>query len=160
MQLSAERKPAADPSSPEAVAAQLATFLRHLTTACDGPFLEAVSQQDLTLGQLKTMSLLAHAAHRLSVKDVAQQLGISLPSASRAIDPLVRRRLVARQEDAEDRRVKRLELTAKGDALVERLTAARVSSFERMLEELTESERRKLASALESILARQQAPAA
>src|SRR4051794_15067591 len=96
-------------SSPAAVAEKLSTFMRYCAANSDGEFLEAVSQEDLTIGQLKVMSLLADAANPVAVKDVAETLNISLPSASRAIDPLVRRKLVARQEDEHDRRIKRLE---------------------------------------------------
>ena len=55
-----------------------------------------VAEQDLSFSQLKTLLLLAEHAGTLSVKEVAERLGISLPTASRAVDPLVRRGLVAR----------------------------------------------------------------
>ena len=71
----------------------------------DGACMREVSDHDLTLSQLKTLSLLSELppASPLSLKDVAARLGISLPAASRAVDPLVRRGLVVRREDEEDR---------------------------------------------------------
>ena len=90
-----------------------------------------VSEHDLTLSQLKTLSLLGELppSSPLSLKDVAERLGISLPAASRAVDPLVRRGLAERREDTEDRRIKRVRITPKGDALGQRLMAARVAAL-------------------------------
>jgi DNA-binding MarR family transcriptional regulator len=133
-----------------------------LTLAGDSVFLQEVAELDLSLAQLKVLSHLyelpvpvaGEEPRLLAVKDVAEQLGISLPAASRAIEPLVKRRLVLRNEDPLDRRVKRVRLTARGEAAVGRLLATRVASIEAMLEGFTESERDKLAAALEEILAR------
>jgi DNA-binding MarR family transcriptional regulator len=158
MQLSGPAKPSTAPAD---LAHQLTAFFRYVTLASDSDFLNEVAELDLSLSQLKIASLLyeqpapvAGEAEYLSVKEVAERLGISLPAASRALDPLVKRRLIARREDTEDRRVKRVRLTARGDALVERLYAIRVASFESMLEGFSESEREKLGVALEEILTR------
>ena len=115
-----------------------------------------VSDHDLTLSQLKTLSLLSELppASPLSLKDVAERLGISLPAASRAVDPLVRRGLAERREDTEDRRIKRVRITPKGDALGQRLMAARVAALEELLSGFSLTERRKLGDALDEILAR------
>ena len=149
MQVSPTRAP-----STGKVAGQLVAFFRYAATCSDTDFMEAVLEHDLSLGQIKTLSLLHEASEPLSVKELAERLGISLPSASRALDPLVRRRLVARKEDTDDRRVKRVALTARGRTLAERLIAARVSSFKSMLAEFDEDELRKLADALDAVLAR------
>jgi DNA-binding MarR family transcriptional regulator len=113
-----------------------------------------VFEHDLSLGQIKTLSLLSEASEPLSVKEMAERLGISLPAASRAVDPLVRRHLVARKEDAEDRRVKRVALTARGHTLVDRLITARVTSFTAMLDDFSDVELRKLGTSLDAIMAR------
>jgi DNA-binding MarR family transcriptional regulator len=148
-------------SRPAELARQLAGFFRYVTLGSDNDFLHEVAELDLSLSQLKMLSLLyeqpapsAGEADYLSVKEVAERLGISFPAASRALDPLVRRRLIARREDAEDRRVKRVRPTTRGDALVERLYAIRVASLEALLAEFSEAEREKLADALEAILTR------
>jgi DNA-binding MarR family transcriptional regulator len=158
MQLSVPTKPTASPAD---LARQLTGFFRYVTLASDNDFLREVAELDLSLSQLKIASLLyeqpdsvAGEAEDLSVKEIAERLGISLPAASRALDPLVKRRLIARREDAEDRRVKRVCLTARGIALVERLYASRVASFESMLEGFSRSEREKLGAALDEILTR------
>jgi DNA-binding MarR family transcriptional regulator len=148
-------------SRPAELARQLAGFFRYVTLSSDGDFLREVAELDLSLSQLKTLSLLyeqpapsAGEADYLSVKEVAERLGISFPATSRALDPLVKRRLVARREDAADRRVKRVRLTARGDALVERLYEKRVASVEALLAQFSETERDKLSDALDTILTR------
>ena len=98
--------------------------------------------------------LVAHEPAELSVKDVADRLGISFPAASRAVEPLVQRGFVERAEDPADRRVKRVRTTKDGDRLVERLVATRIESFEQLLEGFSATERRKLGDALDEILAR------
>jgi DNA-binding MarR family transcriptional regulator len=147
-------------TEPAELARDLAAFFRYITIACNGPFLQEVAELDLSLGELKTLSLLYELPEgqeeptELSVKEVAERLGISLPAASRALDPLVKRRLIARREDAEDRRVKRVRLTARGDALAARLMASRVASFEAVLQSFTDAEREKLAAAFAEVLTR------
>jgi DNA-binding MarR family transcriptional regulator len=136
------------------LARQLVGFIRYAWSGSDSEFTREVAEQDLSFSQLKTLLLLAEHAETLSVKDVAERLGISLPTASRAVDPLVRRGLAQRAEDPVDRRVKRVQTTRKGDRLVERLLAARLRSFERLLDGFNATERCKLGDALDEILAR------
>jgi DNA-binding MarR family transcriptional regulator len=144
------------------LARSLTGLLRYLTLAGDSDFLQQVADLDLSLTQLKILSHLyelpvpaeGEEPQLLSVKEVAEQLGISLPAASRSIDPLVKRRLVVRHEDALDRRVKRVRLTARGEAAAGRLLATRVAAVAEVLGRFTESEREQLASAFSEILNR------
>src|SRR5262245_45211382 len=148
------RKQTATAPAPPALARQLLGFFRFVWASGDSDFLREVSELDLTFTQFKALMLLAHDPGELSVKDVSDRLGISLPAASRAVDPLVRRGIVERTEDPDDRRVKRVRTTKDGDRLVERLIATRIKSFESLLEGFTATERRKLGDALDEILAR------
>jgi DNA-binding MarR family transcriptional regulator len=160
MQVSAATKDLS--SEPAALARSLAGFMRFFTHASDSDFLRQVDELDLSLTQLKLLSHLyelpepleGEEPKLLSVKQVAEELGISVPAASRAIDPLVKRRLVARREDPVDRRIKRVRLTAGGENAVSRLLATRIAAAEAMLASFTESERHKLADAFGEILAR------
>jgi DNA-binding MarR family transcriptional regulator len=159
MQLSVEGKQTGS-SAPSTLAAQLAGFFRYVTLTCDNEFLHEVAELDLSLTQLKILSHLYELpaeedpGQELSVKELGEQLGISLPATSRALDPLVRRRMAARKEDTEDRRVKRVWLTRSGKVVLERLHAKRVASFEAVLEQFTAAERAKLAAALGPIASR------
>ena len=149
-------------SEPQDLARSIAGFLRYAMLAGDREFLQQVAELDLSLTQLKILSHLyelpvpveGDEPQLLSVKEVGEQLGISLPATSRSIDPLVKRRLVVRHEDPLDRRVKRVRLTSRGEAAVGRLFATRVASIEAMLAKFTDSEREKLADALGEISSR------
>ena len=141
-------------AEPAELARGLAGLLRFFTQASDSEFLRQSDELDLTLTQLKLLFTLYELPEPqlLSVKEVAEELGISLPAASRAIEPLVKRRLVIRKEDKLDRRVKRVRLTARGETAVARLLATRVAAAEAVLERFTDSQRNKLAEALTEIL--------
>ena len=159
MQVSATNRLSTEPAD---LARSLAGFMRYFTHASDSDFLRQVDELDLSLTQLKLLSHLyelpepieGEEPRLLSVKQIAEELGISLPAASRAIDPLVKRRLVARREDELDRRVKRVRLTARGEDAVGRLLATRIAAAEAMLATFTDSERQKLADAMGEILER------
>jgi DNA-binding MarR family transcriptional regulator len=145
-----------DASETRELARQLAGLFRYLTLAGGGDFLREVSELDLSLTQLKALSLLDERPAALSLKDVSEQLGLSVPTTSRAVDGLVRRRLVDRDEDALDRRVRRVGLTAAGRRVVENLTAIRMAGLNRLVESFSNEERKKLAAALEAIPKREE----
>ena len=133
----------------------LGEFIRFLTQSAGNQFVQAVEEAGLSLTQLKAMHVLARADEELSLNGLAERLGgLSLPTLSRAVDSLVQRGYVKRTEDAEDRRIKRLRLTAKGRKTIDRLVEIRAAELEAGLETLTDEEREQLARALEPILAR------
>jgi DNA-binding MarR family transcriptional regulator len=115
-------------------------------------FLPQASELDLSLTQLKALSQLKGRADELSMKDIAEGLGLSVAATSRAIDGLCKRGLVDRDEDPLDRRVKRVRLTSRGDRAMEKLAAIRVATLERLVEKLSDDQREDLVSALEPIL--------
>jgi DNA-binding MarR family transcriptional regulator len=138
-----------------ATARCLSDFVRLLSQSAGNEFLRAVVDEELSLTQLKAMHVLAAADEDLSLNGLSERLGgLSLPTVSRAIESLVKRGHVSRAEDADDRRVKRLRLTAKGRRTIDRLIEIRAGEFETALETLTEEEREGLARAIEPILER------
>jgi DNA-binding MarR family transcriptional regulator len=96
--------------------------------------------------------LLAEAPCSLS--ELAARLGMSSPGALKVVDDMVAKGYVSRSGDANDRRVKRLELTARGraalgrarsfharyeQALVQRLGERQVFAARRLLEAMVTS---------------------
>jgi DNA-binding MarR family transcriptional regulator len=147
--------PSSAGASERRIAARFATLLRYLFLNPETEHLRAIEENGLTLTQVKALFLLAadgEAGNPISVNLLAERLKISMPAASRALDCLVRRRLVSRTEDAADRRVRRIAITATGKRLVDKLTALKVSSLESFVCGLTPAQRRKLDAALESLL--------
>src|SRR4051812_28837914 len=119
-----------------------------------GSVIRAIDETGLSFTQMKALvSIAGHdETDPWTVKDVSERLGISLASASRAVEGLVKRELATRVEDAHDRRVRRVSLTAAGQAIADELMAARLAGLERFVETLGADERRKLDAALEVLL--------
>jgi DNA-binding MarR family transcriptional regulator len=120
-----------------------------------GEVLRVIDESGLTFVQMKALVDLQNPdGETRTVTSLSDQLGVSTASASRAADGLVRKRLVTRVEDPEDRRVKRLALTAKGQRLADRIISARLAGLEEFTGSLEADARRKLESALDALLER------
>ncbi len=128
------------------------------TAATAGEFLRTLEDSGLTLTQCKVLTALGASAGGAprAAKDIADPIGASLPTVSRAVDVLVRRSLVRRVADTDDRRVRNLVLTEEGERLVRQLLATRIDGLAAFIADLTPTQRRKLAAALDSLLEREE----
>jgi DNA-binding MarR family transcriptional regulator len=97
---------------------------------------------ELRLGftQLAALYVLAEG-RTTTVADLAETLGRSPSATSRLIDGLVRRRLVERRPDTEDRRQRTLWLTQRGKALLRVVDRSRADQFLSTLRPLPPAER-------------------
>jgi len=86
--------------------------------------LRMVAGNSLTFAQLKLLYLVAHT-DTLNIGDAAAFMGVSAAAASKAVDKLVRRRLLRRTETQADRRISHLSLTETSRKLMEAYKAAR-----------------------------------
>src|SRR5919201_1816260 len=130
---------------------QLNGFLHYVWRHCapQGGFLEVIDELDMSFSQLKALQFLStDDAAETSLKQLGDQLGLSLPAISRAVDGLVQRGLVTRTEDAVDRRMKRVRPTEAADELIARLIDVRFAELGKFVETLSPRERDKLAAAL------------
>lgn len=133
-----------------------AVMLRCLS-ADGGTAIRVGDESGLTFTQMKVLMTLAGADAEQdlpTLKPVAEHLGLSLPSASRAVDGLVKRQLVARTEDERDRRQRLLSLTPPGRELADRVMHARIEGLGQFAASLTEPERELLDKALSLLLER------
>ena len=89
------------------------------------------------------------------VSDLAERFGVSVPSMSRAVDALVKAKLATRVEDPDDRRVRRVQITAKGKDLVATLVTVRMAGIETFAATLSAVQRRKLDAAVEALIDRE-----
>jgi DNA-binding MarR family transcriptional regulator len=107
---------------------------------------------ELSLTQWRILALLDRGAGGLRLGEVAATIGMSVPSASRMVDRLEARGLVAARPDPDDRRAVRLGLTPEGELIVadvmrsrrrlisDRLVDIRVSkSFAKQLDQVSAS---------------------
>jgi DNA-binding MarR family transcriptional regulator len=134
------------------LARQLAGFFRYATHVNLGDLLPEITELELSLSQLKALSVLDERDEDLPINLLAESLGLSMGATSRLVDSLFKRGLVDRGEDRADRRVRRVTLTAAGRKTVEKVAAVRIAGMERMLEKFSHEQREKLAAALEVIL--------
>jgi DNA-binding MarR family transcriptional regulator len=102
------------------------------------------------------MTLYGSPEESPTLSSVAEKLDLSMPSASRAVEWLVKRGYVARAEDPDDRRARRLELTDAGDEVAHRLLSARLEGLGQFAASLGEEERERLSAALELLLEREE----
>ncbi len=141
------------PSGAE-LAPDLYALIVFLHKTCNADLFAAMGVLELTVTQIKLLHQLEEATHELTLKEAAERLPLSLAAASRTVDDLVRRGMVQRHEDAEDRRMKRVSLTDAGRSAIRRLNAARLNGLEQFATTLTEDERQALAGALVPLLRR------
>jgi DNA-binding MarR family transcriptional regulator len=74
-----------------------------------------------------------------------------MPGASRMVDALLRRGWLERREDPDDRRIKRVGITAAGREIVDRIETARLVGLEEYAAALTPEQRTTLSSALSDL---------
>ena len=128
--------------------------LFHRVMRGGGAVYELIEELDLSLTHMKLLTTLSDEGGDRYVKQVAETLGLSLPGASRAVDALLRRGLLEREEDERDRRMKLIRLTDAGRDVVRRIEDARLAGLANFTASLTGDERALLSAALDPILAR------
>ncbi len=146
------KEAAADPA--DRLADALYALLVCVHKNCTADLFEAMGELELTMTQTKLLQKLDHAQREVTVKAAAQLLGVSLPAASRAVDDLVRRDMIARHEDSQDRRMKRIRLTGTGEAMIRRVNAARLSGVRQFAHTLGQEDAAALLKALGPLLER------
>jgi MarR family transcriptional regulator, organic hydroperoxide resistance regulator len=89
----------------------------------------------LSMPQMGTLHFLG-AEGGQSISAIAEHLDLSLAAASHLVERLVQRDLLTRGEDPHDRRLKRVELSPGGVALVEGIHRRAATAFDELLEPL------------------------
>ena len=113
-----------------------------------------IAELDLSFTQLKALCAMDVDDEDRSVKALAESMGVSLPTMSRAVDGLYERGFVDRREDPVDRRMKRVRLTEPGRAITSRLNETRLAALKEFLLSLSDPEAQALTRALGLILDR------
>jgi len=104
----------------------------------------------LTATQRVALIETVEAGSPIRLHDLAERLGVTAPTASRAVDGLVEHGMLERRPDPADRRAVRISLTAEGRSLVDERKSRLLAAFlpavatmppadqERLVELLTE----------------------
>jgi DNA-binding MarR family transcriptional regulator len=122
---------------------ELSLLIRHLARISGG------AEDDTPLTGTQRLALYElFTGGPMRLNDLAARLGVSAPTASRAIDALVEVGLVDRLRDPDDRRALRLGLTAAGQARASEREVRVATAFAPALEALSASERDQLVGLL------------
>jgi len=153
----AAKTPAQATSSDRDLAIRLGSMMLFLFGGRADEVIRVIDESGLTFIQMKALVILETAVGDVStVTGLSEALGVSAASASRAVNGLVKKGLASRIEDAEGRRVRRLTLTAKGNALADRIISSRMAGLEEFAASLSPTERKRLDSALAVLLQREE----
>jgi DNA-binding MarR family transcriptional regulator len=91
-------------------------------------FASQLNELRLGFTQLAALYVLAEGS-TTTIGELAEALGRSPSATSRIVDGLVRRRLVERREEPEDRRQRSISLTQRGQAILRAVDRARADQF-------------------------------
>jgi DNA-binding MarR family transcriptional regulator len=137
--------------SPKRLAAELLALLHHVMKSGNQEMYSLLDELDLSITQMKTLHALDACIDEVSVKELGERLGMSLPGASRTVDGLLRRGWLERREDEHDRRVKRVRISDAGRETVRKLDTARLHGFEAYAGTLAPEQRTRLYEALNDL---------
>ena len=127
----------------ESILDELGALIRQLAriTGANDDSLSLTGTQRLALYELGTNG-------PVRLVRLAQLLGVTAPTASRAVDVLVAKGLVERQPDPEDRRAQRIDLTDDGHARFDERQALARDAFAPAVRGLSREERAQLRAIL------------
>lgn len=137
--------------SADALGDALHNFFACVMHGDQGDLFAIIAELDLTLAQIRGLMVLNASDRALALTELAPRMGLSVAAAGRAVDGLVRKGLLSRSEDPEDRRIKRLAVTPAGGEAIARIAGARREGFRRFAATLGERERAVLAEALAAV---------
>jgi DNA-binding MarR family transcriptional regulator len=135
-------------ATPVALAAGMLDLWRQILKGSTRDLYRLLAELDLSMTQLKLLHVLVECRAEISVKELGEELNMSLPNASRTVDALLQRGLVERREDEQDRRVKRVGATDEARRVIDRVDTARLQGLEAWAAELSPVQRQALLDAL------------
>jgi DNA-binding MarR family transcriptional regulator len=105
-------------------------------------------ESDVTVAQLRVI-LVLHTEGPSRMSSIASAIGVALSTATGIVDHLVRKGLVLRDADPQDRRLVICKLSPEGQELANRLWTWGQSQIEKLLESLTAEQLQKAAEVTE-----------
>ncbi|MET0467708.1 MAG: MarR family winged helix-turn-helix transcriptional regulator [Aeromicrobium sp.] len=126
-------------------------FLGQVFTTAEGESLETVAGLKLSFTQARLVFLLAHHDHPVAIGDLADSVGLSAASAGRNVEQLVRKKLIVRTENPEDRRVKLVAVTDRGRSLAQSHLKSKEDAVRTLLDDLDPAQCLALVEALKPL---------
>jgi DNA-binding MarR family transcriptional regulator len=107
---------------------------------------------DMTVAQLRVL-LILHAEGPSHMGSIASSLGIAVSTATGIVDNLVRKKLVKRGDDPEDRRLVICTLSPQGQETINRIWTLGQSQMKELLQDLSVEQLKKANEVAEFLLA-------
>lgn len=127
-------------------------FASAVSDVIESGLLRDVAGDQVTVSQLKLLKLVAMTDEQ-TIGDVALFLGVSNAAASKAVDKLVRRKLLRRAEGETDRRLIHLSLTPASRRLLEAYEQAKARKLDGVFRKFSEEDLRRAADLLDRLSA-------
>jgi DNA-binding MarR family transcriptional regulator len=119
---------------------QVLNIMPHLIRGMFKKRMDALGKGYITLPQYLSLELI-DSCGPLKMKQIAEELNVTLPAATGMIDRLHRLGLVKREFDPQDRRVIKITLTSKGKKVLNDVREKRQKAFEEVFSNLSQQER-------------------
>ncbi len=110
-----------------------------ITRMCKEYFLTIFQNEDINIGQLHTLLALKEGQPLLG-KELASRLHVTPSSITQMLEGLAQKDCIERRQDKQDRRNVYIRLTAKGEAKLQQVRAARLIILTAMNKPLTDNE--------------------
>lgn len=117
-------------------------------------FDRAMTEAGASLAQTKLLMVIKDEGGTLRAADIADRFGVAPRTVTEGLDALEREGLVVRTPDPADRRVKRLAITAAGEAAVAITEPLRQRLADKILSALDEEERKEFHQSVRKMLHR------
>jgi MarR family transcriptional regulator for hemolysin len=103
---------------------------------------------DISIPQFRTLAFIQRNPDS-SLSNLAEHLGLTLPSASKLVDGLVKQKLVIRRESKTDRRQLTLELTQNGLSIVNSARVGAQANLAKKLSGLSDADLKTVSQAMQ-----------
>lgn len=127
---------------------RLQDLIMELMDCCDDRKFHEIGKFSLPYAELKCL-MLFRGERYLTVKGIAQKLGVAKSRVTKLINSLVEKKLVNRIDDPQDARVRLISLSGRGKAMTEEIEAFERGIFREMLLQMAPQERKDVLSCLE-----------
>ncbi len=136
----------------EAVVGSTRVFSRAVSSVVEDGVLQDSGDHRLTSSQVTVLKLIHHSGSR-TLSELASLLDVSNAAASKSVDRLVRRKLLARRESKTDRRLTELSLTRFGRDVLMRYERLKTDMLAKTFEHFAPEELKTAARVLEQLSA-------
>ncbi|GAC1519456.1 MAG: MarR family transcriptional regulator [Herpetosiphon sp.] len=140
------------PSSVDQLKHILCEFGAEVTRSSIGELMYIMKREEISMPQLVTLFYL-RSLGTASISHIALHLSLSLGAASHLVERLVCNGFVSRTEDAADRRLKQVTLTAAGNHFLEEVRLARVDEVAHRLADMPQPLLENMLTVMQQVIA-------